>query len=133
MYEFANARRLPVLAHTWGVDSIRALGAMAVRYPNASFLCGHTGAQDTQVYIEVARQSPNFYLELCLSAGTPWIVEQLVGAVGAERIVWGSDSLLLSSGQQIGKVLFADLPVQSKLGILGLNAARIFGLADRIH
>jgi len=132
MYEFADARQLPILAHTWGVDSIRALGAMAARYPNAPFLCGHTGFQDTQVYVDVAQQSPNFHLELCLSAGTPWIVEDLVRSVGSERIVWGSDTILLSSGQQIGKVLFADLPEQSKLEILGLNAARIFGIAGRI-
>ena len=133
MYEFANTRRVPILAHTWGADSIRALGAMAARYPNASFLCGHAGAQDTQVYVDEAKRASNFYLELCLSAGTPWIVEELVGAVGAERIAWGSDTLLLSSGQQIGKVLFADVPEQSKLEILGLNAARILSIADRIH
>ena len=54
----------------------------------------------------------------------------VAAGVGAERIVWGSDTLLLSSGQQIGKVLFADLPDQAKLDIVGLNAARIFGLAD---
>ena len=133
MYEFADARQLPILAHTWGVDSIRALGSMATRYAHATFLCGHTGIQDTQVYVQETERSPNFYLELCLSAGTPWIVEDLVRSVDAERIVWGSDTLLLSSGQQIGKVLFADLPEQSKLDILGLNAARIFGLTDRVH
>jgi predicted TIM-barrel fold metal-dependent hydrolase len=133
MYEFADARGLPILAHTWGIDSIRALGAMATRYQNASFLCGHTGAQDLRVYVEEARRSPNFFLELCLSAGTPWIVERLVSSVGAGRIVWGSDTLLLSSGQQIGKVLFADVSEQDKLEILGLNAASIFHLRDRIR
>ena len=132
VYEFANVRKLPILAHTWGDDTVRQLAAMARKYRDASFLCGHSGVQDITVNIEETKRIPNLYLEVCLSFGTPWIVERLVREVGAERVVWGSDTLLLSSGQQISKVLFADISEEDKRHVLGLNAARIFGIEPQV-
>lgn len=128
VYEFANARKLPVLAHTWGDDWLRQFAAMARKYPDATFLAGHTGGGDISVSIEEARRTPNLHLELCLSAGTPYQVEYLVREVGAERLVWGSDQMLMSPGHQIGRVLFADIAEEDKRRILGENAQRIFGI-----
>jgi len=128
VYEYASARRLPILAHTWGDDAVRRLAAMARRYPDAMFLAGHSGAGDLAINIEEALRTPNLFLELTYSAGTPWGVERFVREVGAERVVWGSDSILFAQSHQVGKVAFARISEADKVAILGGNARRIFGL-----
>jgi len=128
LYEYASDHRLPILAHTWGDESVRKLAAMARRYPDATFLAGHSGAGDVEINLEEARRTPNLYLELTYSGGTPWLVERLVREVGAERIVWGSDTILFAASHQVGKVVFADIPEESKALILSGNARRIFRL-----
>lgn len=130
MYEFAHARRLPILAHTWGDDSVRQLARMARQYPEAAFLVAHSGAGDVAINIEEALRTPNLYLELCFSGGTPWTVEHLVREVGADRLIWGSDATLFGIGQQLGKVLFADIPEDAKKQILGGNARRVFHMEE---
>lgn len=125
VYEFANARRLPILAHTWGDEAVRRLARMARRYPEAPFLAGHSGAGDLEINLEEARRTPNLFLELAYSGGTPRQVERFVREVGAERVVWGSDTILFAASHQIGKVIFADITEEAKALILGGNAERL--------
>jgi len=130
VFEYADAKRLPILAHTWGDDAVRRLAAMARRHPNAAFLAGHSGAGDVEINIEEALRTPNLFLELTYSAGTPWQVERFVREVGADRIVWGSDTILFATSHQVGKVAFARISEAEKALILGGNARRIFGLGE---
>ena len=126
MFEFANARGIPILAHTFGDDSVTQLAALAQKYPAIPFLVAHAGAGDFDSTIEHAKQVPNLYLELAYSYGTPYIIERMVREVGADRVIWGSDSIFISSANQIGKVLCADISEDDKLKVLGKNARRIF-------
>ena len=52
----------------------------------------------------------------------------LVAAIGAERVLYGSDVPFLSPVPQVGKVVYADIGETEKRMILGLNAARLFGV-----
>lgn len=128
VYAFAQRRRLPVLAHTWGDAQVRELAAMAREHPDASFLAGHSGAGNVAINIEEAQRTPNLYLETCFSGGTPAQVEHLVRHVGAGRVVFGTDAALFDIAHQIGKVLFASISDQEKALILGGNARQIFHL-----
>lgn len=128
VYEFAASRRVPALAHTWGDESVRALARMARRYPEIPFLAGHSGAGDVEVNLAEARTTSNLFLELAYSGGTPWLVERLVETVGADRLIWGSDTILFAASHQIGKVVFADVPEEAQVAILSGNARRLFGL-----
>lgn len=128
MYEFANERGLPILAHCWGDEQVRQLARMARKYPKTRCLVAHTGAGDLKINLEEAKQTPNLYLELAYSLGTPWQVERVVREVGAERVVWGSDTILFAASHQIGKVIFARITDEEKALVLGLNAKRLFGL-----
>ena len=127
-YAIANARCLPVLLHTWGCkdqegEEVRTL---AGRYPEAAFLLAHTGASgEERNYLEMARAFGNVYLDLALSVGPRGLLERLVGAVGADRITYGSDCCFFSMTQQIGKVLGADIPDSDKAQILSGNARRL--------
>jgi predicted TIM-barrel fold metal-dependent hydrolase len=128
VYRVAAERELPVLAHTWGDEPVRRLAVAARAHPTVPFLAGHSGAGDVAITIEEALRTPNLFLELAYSAGTPWVVERLVREVGAERIVWGSDSILFAQSHQIAKVAFAEISEWDKAAIFGGNARRIFGL-----
>lgn len=128
VYEFAAQRRLPILAHTWGDEAVRALARMARQYPATPFLAGHSGAGDVEINLAEARATPNLYLELTYSGGTPWLVERMAKAVGADRLVWGSDTILFAASHQVGKVVFADLSEAQQVAILSGTARRLFGL-----
>ena len=128
VYEYADARQLPILAHCWGDESVRQFARMARKYPRTKCLVAHTGAGNANINYEEAKRTPNLFLELAFSGGTPWDVERTVREVGASRVVWGSDTALFAASHQIGKVIFADLPDADKRLILGGNAKQIFGL-----
>jgi hypothetical protein len=128
VYEYANSKGWAVLAHTWGDATCSTLAAMAKEFPCVNFLLAHTGVNGYGEYLKAVAAAPNIYLELALS-NTPYgIVAELVRQVGADRIVFGSDIPFLSLCHQIGKVLCAEISVEDKRKILGLNARRILRL-----
>ena len=54
-------------------------------------------------------ERPNLYLEPC-SGLSPWgKLEKTIAAVGAERVLYGSDLTLLDPGYTIGLVTGAEL------------------------
>ena len=130
----ADERRMPVLLHTWGgaggeFDEIRELARSCRR---VSFLLAHAGAASSEeAAIALARDIPNLYLDLALSAAPRGIVERLTRGVGAERVTFGSDCCFISMTHQIGKVLGAKIPDSDKLLVLGGNARRILSLVER--
>jgi predicted TIM-barrel fold metal-dependent hydrolase len=130
-YEVAHRQHLPVLLHTWGDPPVmQQIGRMARRYPAAIFLLAHTGAGDISANIELIRECPNVYGDLAYSRSPRGMVRQLVDAVGADRIVWGSDMIFFNIAHQIGKVLGADLSTEDRAKILGGNARKILAQHD---
>jgi len=55
-------------------------------------------------------------------------VETAVNAIGAERILFGSDSPARAAASPIGAILAAAVPADAKRAILAGNAVRLFGL-----
>jgi predicted TIM-barrel fold metal-dependent hydrolase len=126
-YEIADERRLPVLLHTYGNQAgLDDVPELSERYPNASFVLAHAGAQHVEHHIRIAGRTQNTYFELCTSSATYRAVETLVENVPLERIVWGSDDICLNMSHQLGKVLGAQISEEAKLQILSGNARRAF-------
>jgi len=124
----ANARRMPVLLHTWGGEAELAEARdLSAAYPDASIIVAHAGAARPQAYFEIARECPNVYLDPCFSAAPAGMIERLAAEAGADKVVFGSDGLFLSLPQQIGRVLGANIPDAEKTRILAANAAAILG------
>ena len=126
VYALAARRRLPILFHAWATDgSLPQISRIAERHGEVPILLGHSGAAGEAPYIHIARRYSNVHLELCLSRAPRGLVERLVDAVGAHRMIWGSDCHFMSIAQQLGKVVGADIPEQAKRQILAGNARRI--------
>lgn len=127
-WEFAAARRLPVLAHTWG-GNVTGLDRAAEKHPDVPFLAAHTGSVFAyQPYIDAALRCPNLFLDLTYSREHTNMIEHIVATVGAHRLVWGSDVPCFSMAHQLGKILFARIPDSDKRRILFDNTARLFHL-----
>ena len=132
IYAFANDRGLPIISHTDTRPHSQPANwqSVAGRYPNATFICAHTGNMEParSQAIRLAQDHPNVMLETASSYRTPGVIEQLVQTVGPQRVLYGSDIPLMDPRFQIGKVLTADIPDSAKRLIIGGNAERLLGL-----
>ena len=128
VFEFAEAHGLPVLAHTFSVTELNNLEARFDRYPHVNFILAHTGSCGAAPYLRLAQSYANVYLETCLSICPRGLFETLVAAGVTDKILWGSDELFMDVSQQLGRVIFAQIPETDKRQILGLNAARVLGI-----
>jgi predicted TIM-barrel fold metal-dependent hydrolase len=122
----------PVYQHTWlktagnpaGESTPHDVVQLAARHPGASLICGHSGG-DWERGIRVIRASKNVALELAGFDPTAGVAEMAVRELGAERIVYGSDTGGRSFASQIAKVRGADLPDSAKRLAIGGNLRRL--------
>ena len=132
VYGFADERGLAVIAHTGGeaTSSPAQLGRAASRFPNANFVAGHSGnaAPFRGQAIAAARACANFYLETCSTFRTPGVIEEIVSAAGADRVLFGSDMPLMDPRPQLGKIITADIDAEAKRLALGANARRLLDM-----
>lgn len=132
LMEKATQLRVPVLFHA----DIREIRVLAERFPDVTILVAHMGSaaallQPTGDWIgtiQVAKKHDNIILETSASTFDMGMIERAVEALGAERIVYGSDMPLLSPSAQLAKVKAADISDEDKRLILGENMARLLHL-----
>ena len=127
VFEFADAHGLPILAHTW-IDEVDHLRPQFERYPNITWILAHTGCPCFPKAKEAARQFGRVYLETCFSSCPRGLIEELVAQGFGEKLVWGTDTIFMDPSQQLGRVLFAQIPPADKEKILGQNAKRALRL-----
>ena len=133
VYEFAARNGFPVLLHTWKGDSNCApalFEKLAAEYPRVNFLLGHSGGgyEGVQESIRVAKQRPNVFLETCYSGRFWGRIEMMVHAVGADRVIWGSDFPFLDASAALGEVVYAKISDGDAEKVLGRNMAALLGL-----
>jgi len=132
-WEWCEEHQKPLLSHTWEEskwDDPGMFVALTGRYPHVPILIGHSGGtyRGHVQTIALAKQHPNFYLDLTNSLPYLQRIPRMVKAVGAERVVYGSDMPFLSLPSGIGSVLWADIEESEKRLIFGENARRLFRL-----
>lgn len=138
-WEFAHKYNLPILAHTWDLSPANPKQAFAFparfekyvrEYPDVSFILGHSGGRTGGIrsMVALAKAYPNVYGDI---AGDIWpnhLLEHLVSELGAERILYGSDYVMMDHGVMLGVVMGADLSLADKEKILYHNAKELFKL-----
>ncbi|OIN97037.1 hypothetical protein AUJ66_04575 [Candidatus Desantisbacteria bacterium CG1_02_38_46] len=100
-------------------------------YPRATFIMGHSGdnLKGLRICIELAKKRNNVYLEISdIVYAYPHILEYTAKAIGADRILFGSDWAFIDFKYSLGIVLFSRLSDEDKAKILGLNTAKILKL-----
>jgi len=125
-FDLAGERGVPVLVHCF--DGGRSIDRVAAQVPEASIVMGHMGGYAWPQGIEVAARHPNLYLEICCSCAEIGIVERAVAAVGAERVLFGTDLPLLDPCSSLCKVYDAEIDDRARSLILGENMIRLTGV-----
>jgi predicted TIM-barrel fold metal-dependent hydrolase len=124
VWALADARRIPVLLHTWA--DLHTMQPLFERYRNLPILLGHSGANaSANMYVEYAKRHPHLFIELCFSRAPYGLVEYFIRQLGAERIVFGSDAPWMSMQQQLGRLLYAGISERDQKIILVENPQRI--------
>jgi len=119
--------KVPVLVHAPPGPCAKA----AERVPEATLILAHIGTghgvKPTEWLdsIEMAKKHPNVYLETCTSITSYGQIEMAIREVGADRIVFGSDSPMLDPLVQKAKITGGQIPQEIQAKILGQNMAKI--------
>lgn len=115
---WAHERKQIILNHHWG--SVEQVERLTAQYPNACFIQGHTST----AYAQLMKVRPNLFVCSCPLV-PPSACEDTVAAIGADRLLFGSDLQDLPIAWGLGPILFARIPVEQKKQILGGNLQRI--------
>lgn len=131
---FANKKKMLVLSHTWGIsmngescNSADKIVDILEKYPDITFLMGHSIQGQTDEAIEIANTFPNAYLDLCDTSRLNGMVEKMVNRAGSEKVVFGTDAPMQGFYFQMGAVMGARISEKDKRNILRENALRILG------
>ncbi len=127
---------LPVLLHTYnrtdpllpGEIDMAEFAGLSRRVPAAKLIAAHAGANWRQSLAILRGLRPGTFVDL--SGGFPerGMTEALVAAIGADRVLFGSDATGRSIASQRAKVDLAALPDADKDRIRWRNAAVLFRL-----
>jgi hypothetical protein len=132
VWEYANEHGLPLLSHsgTSGHGNVQQLADLGKRYPNVKVLVAHAASDWAMIdaSCDLAAQQENLYLDLTGSPLFLGALETMVGRVGADRVLFGSDMPFIDPRPGIGRIAFSRLSDDDKRKILGLNAKGVFGL-----
>lgn len=125
----ADRRGWPVLIHH-GMGDPAPWARVCERHPNARLIAAHAGGMTLQEgweerFLQMGRAHANLYLDLAASRMAPGVLERLVAAVGAARVLYGSDYPLFDFGYARGRIDHAPLSPAEQAKILHGNAARL--------
>lgn len=132
--ELAQSFDVPVLIHVahrlYPRDRPREgtpadVASLARKWPRVKVIMAHiSGGGDWENALEEVRLIPNVYLDLGGSVCDSHIAERSVEALGADRVLFGSDDLL---PQALARLEEAQLDQEVKVRIYRENAIRVFG------
>jgi len=132
--DLAEKYSLPVLIHSQndGYSHPRMIATLAERHPSTSIIIGHMGEDAWVEAVEMVKKHSNLYLDTTCMSNEAYIIPIAVAEVGANHIVWGSDSPIVNAAVELARITSADLygnvTEQDKNLILGGNMARILSI-----
>jgi predicted TIM-barrel fold metal-dependent hydrolase len=126
--EYANQHQLLVLMHTWGgspYDGAELVAPLAERYPEATFLLGHSCHGDWDAAVVLANHFPNVFLELTAIFDDRGILEKFAAEAGSERMLFGTDLPWFDPHQAVGALFSAHLSDEDIHNICHRNAEKL--------
>jgi len=132
LFAFLNERKLLTLTHTGnaGNEPGRFI-PFADRYPDVRLILAHIGHSETDTFdlqVEAVKKS---------TAGNVWadtsssksmmarVIEHAVDQLGADRVLFGTDTPLYFAATQKSRIAYAVIPDEAKRMILYENAAQL--------
>lgn len=134
VWEYVNSHGLYVLMHTEeNTGGMNAVKELAQRYPHAQWVIAHSGGSFVfaREVCACMKEHANVWAELTLTPVTNGVIEWMVSEVGDERILFGTDAPMRDPRPQFGWVIWANIPVESRIRILGKNFQRLLAIASK--
>lgn len=138
VFRFANQHKMLVLSHTWGIsmngescNSADKIADILEKYPDITFLMGHSIQGQVEEAIEIANTFKGAYLDLCDTCRLNGVVEKMVKKAGSEKVIFGTDAPMQGYHFQMGAVIGARISKEEKRNILRDNALGILRRAGR--
>jgi predicted TIM-barrel fold metal-dependent hydrolase len=137
IFEFAARHRAVVLSHSSEQNSLASeLVVFANQFPEVRLIlahigCGFDGDYTHQVRAVQQSRHGNVYADTSSARSiTPNLIEWAVREIGADRVLFGTDTPLYHASMQRVRIDHADLSDSDKRLILHKNAERLFGLQN---
>jgi predicted TIM-barrel fold metal-dependent hydrolase len=132
IFEKAAELGMLILAHSTPEECM----GLSQAVPEAKLLMAQSGGCPTALgdwhkAIEAARQYPNILLDTSSSQSDMGYLEAIVDAVGAERVIFGTDMPFIDPFFGLAKVSGAKLTAGQKKLILGGNVRRLLDVSSR--
>jgi len=128
LVELAGELDVPMFFHTGtpAFSQPMQLAELALRFPGVNFIMGHMGSTDFWLdAIPAAQQSRNIYLDTSWSL--PDKVTRAVAAVGADRVLFGTDSPLSTLRLEMGCRRATELADDVRDAVMGGNVLTLLG------
>jgi len=126
LLEVAERERIPVVLHTGGNSRPSMVGLVADRFPDVNFVLLHLGGYHD--YVFAAKKCENVFLETSQCLYLHRIARQVVNAVGADRVIWGSDVPYHYQEVEKRKIELAGLRKEELGQIMGGNILRLLNM-----
>ncbi len=129
IYSFADKFRIPIMIHTWSMETIKNIEEISAEYQNAVFIMGHFGAvPDNMIYAaKVIHSRNNVYGDTTVSTMFEKNVEWLVEIAGENKVLYGTDMPFIDPRVCMGRVIHSDLTKSVKEKVLGITINEILG------
>jgi hypothetical protein len=138
-WRFAAEHGLPILTHSWSVSDYNPVQQLSTparfeRYVRAftdvRLVLGHAGGRGRERAdaLRMAADYPNVYLDFAGDIFCYRLVEALLAAAPAEKILFGSDYPWLDPRANLTRVLLADIDEAARRKILWENAETVYRL-----
>lgn len=122
--EKASQYQIPIL-----IDGNPALiGDWADEFPDVTFIIPHMAGRSYQTAFFVAKKCKNVMLETSVNSWTHRILRSAVDLLGADRILWGSDTPFHTPEVELKKVEMSKLTEAEKEMILWKNICNLLKL-----
>lgn len=119
----------PVKIHNAGEGWDHALVAYAREFPQLRIIIAHAGpGAPSPEAIDAATRADNIYLEFCSTYPTRGLIREAITRAGVEKILFGSDQLLIDPAYVLGAYQDARLTDYEWEQIAWRNACWLFGL-----
>jgi predicted TIM-barrel fold metal-dependent hydrolase len=145
---YAEAYRLslsagkPILTHSWEISSYNPAQYLAhpdrfirrlEKFPQARLILGHAGGRPSAFdsVKDICRKYPNVMVDIAGDYFDSGVVDALVSALGADRVLFASDVDWIDPRSNLGPVLGSDLGDDDAMKVLRTNALKFFAGENR--
>jgi predicted TIM-barrel fold metal-dependent hydrolase len=138
IFEILDDRRALCLMHSspdpGSGESAADVRLVTTKYTNVTYFIGHgfiTADQKAEC-IQIVKDLPHVYMDVAYQSD-PRLTEELVDAIGSERVVFGSDVPFYELGDVLNSVTRADISEADKDNILFKNVEKILDATSSVN